>query len=61
GLITLENRAYVLEPQADSTSRHLFYKAEHLKLNSGSCSQHFNLSGISIIDTLKYSQEYLKR
>ncbi|XP_063290790.1 disintegrin and metalloproteinase domain-containing protein 12 isoform X1 [Pelobates fuscus] len=61
GLITLENRAYVLEPRADSTSRHLFYKAEHLKLNSGSCSQHFNLSGISIIDTLKYSQEYLKR
>ncbi|XP_075468372.1 disintegrin and metalloproteinase domain-containing protein 12 [Ascaphus truei] len=61
GTITLENRAYVLEPQANSTTNHLFYQAEHLKLASGSCSQHFNLSGISLNDTLQYSQAYLKR
>ncbi|XP_053306914.1 disintegrin and metalloproteinase domain-containing protein 12 [Spea bombifrons] len=57
GLITLENQAYVLEPQANSTTSHLFYKAEHLKLASGSCSQHFNLSGTSLNDTLQYAQD----
>ncbi|XP_073408877.1 disintegrin and metalloproteinase domain-containing protein 12 [Dendrobates tinctorius] len=61
GLITLENQAYVLEPQANSTSNHLFYKAEHLKLPSGSCSQHFNLSGDSLNDTLQNSEDYLRR
>ncbi|XP_073451840.1 disintegrin and metalloproteinase domain-containing protein 12 [Aquarana catesbeiana] len=61
GLITLENRAYVLEPQANSTSRHLFYKAEHMNLASGSCSQNSNLSGISPNDTLQYSEDYLQR
>ncbi|KAM8924614.1 disintegrin and metalloproteinase domain-containing protein 12 [Pelodytes ibericus] len=60
GLITLENQAYVLEPQANSSTNHLFYKAEHLKLASGSCSQHFNLSGISLNDTLQNSQDYLR-
>ncbi|XP_040293673.1 disintegrin and metalloproteinase domain-containing protein 12 [Bufo bufo] len=61
GLITLENQAYVLEPQANSTSNHLFYKAEHLKLAPGSCSQHFNLSGVSLNDTLPFSEDFLQR
>ncbi|XP_075699223.1 disintegrin and metalloproteinase domain-containing protein 12 [Rhinoderma darwinii] len=61
GLITLENQTYVLEPQANSTRNHLFYKAEHLKLEPGYCSQHFNLSGVSLNDTLQYSEDYLQR
>ncbi|XP_063818297.1 disintegrin and metalloproteinase domain-containing protein 12 [Pseudophryne corroboree] len=61
GLITLESRAYVLEPQADSTSSHLFYRAEHLKLAAGSCRQHSNLSGVSLNDTLQFSEDYLQR
>ncbi|NP_001035103.1 disintegrin and metalloproteinase domain-containing protein 12 precursor [Xenopus tropicalis] len=61
GLITLENRAYVLEPQANSTTSHLFYQAEHLKLISGSCSQHFNLSGVSLSDNFQHSQDTFKR
>ncbi|KAM4702816.1 disintegrin and metalloproteinase domain-containing protein 12 [Rhinophrynus dorsalis] len=61
GLITLENKAYVMEPQANSTVRHLFYQAEHLKLASGSCSQNVSLSGMSLKDTFQYTQEYLRR
>ncbi|XP_053548942.1 disintegrin and metalloproteinase domain-containing protein 12 [Bombina bombina] len=61
GLITLQNRAYVVEPQANSTTNHLFFRAEHLKLASGSCSQYFNLSGISLNDTLQFSQSYIRR
>uniref|UniRef100_A0A8C5WDK3 ADAM metallopeptidase domain 12 n=1 Tax=Leptobrachium leishanense TaxID=445787 RepID=A0A8C5WDK3_9ANUR len=60
GLITLENRAYVLEPQANSMISHLFYKAEHLKRSSGSCSQHLNLSNASYNDSFQYSQDYLR-
>ncbi|XP_056388952.1 disintegrin and metalloproteinase domain-containing protein 12 isoform X1 [Hyla sarda] len=61
GLITLENHAYVLEPQANSTSDHLFYKTQHLKLAPGSCNQHVNLSSISLNDTLQYSEDYFRR
>ncbi|XP_068114975.1 disintegrin and metalloproteinase domain-containing protein 12 [Hyperolius riggenbachi] len=61
GLITLENRAYVLQPEANTTNRHLFYKAEHMKPAPGSCSQHYNLSGSSLSDTLQYSEDYLQR
>ncbi|KAM9324831.1 disintegrin and metalloproteinase domain-containing protein 12 [Gastrophryne carolinensis] len=61
GLITLENQAYVLEPQANSTSRHLFYKAEELKLASGSCSQHRNLSANLLNDILQYSADFSQR
>ncbi|XP_056153190.1 disintegrin and metalloproteinase domain-containing protein 12 [Lampris incognitus] len=45
GLISLEDRSYVLEPSTDhANGAHWIYRAEHLNLAPGTCSQDFNIS-----------------
>ncbi|XP_028990260.1 disintegrin and metalloproteinase domain-containing protein 12-like [Betta splendens] len=45
GLVSLDGRAYVLEPSADhSDGTHWIYRAEHLALSAGTCGHGFNTS-----------------
>uniref|UniRef100_A0AAY5KYS4 ADAM metallopeptidase domain 12 n=1 Tax=Esox lucius TaxID=8010 RepID=A0AAY5KYS4_ESOLU len=46
GFISLENESFILEPPADPSagSLHRIYRAEQIKLTSGTCGHDFNIS-----------------
>uniref|UniRef100_A0A8C4M635 ADAM metallopeptidase domain 12 n=1 Tax=Equus asinus asinus TaxID=83772 RepID=A0A8C4M635_EQUAS len=55
GLITFENKTYILEPMKNATNRYQLFPAETLKGVWGSCGSHHNTSGLA-----KDSKETLK-
>ncbi|XP_074856574.1 disintegrin and metalloproteinase domain-containing protein 12 isoform X4 [Carettochelys insculpta] len=61
GLILFENKIYILEPLENATSEHKIYRADNLKIASGSCGNQFNLSSITVNDTPQPSQVFTSR
>lgn len=47
GLITFENKTYILEPMKNATNRYQLFPAETLKGVWGSCGSHHNTSGLA--------------
>ncbi|XP_066477535.1 disintegrin and metalloproteinase domain-containing protein 12 [Tiliqua scincoides] len=61
GLILFDVKAYILEPLADAGIEHIIYRAVNLKLASGSCGHHHNISGITLEDTTQSTQMFTSR
>uniref|UniRef100_A0AAY4DP14 ADAM metallopeptidase domain 12 n=1 Tax=Denticeps clupeoides TaxID=299321 RepID=A0AAY4DP14_9TELE len=63
GLITLEDKMFVLEPAGEPTnaSLHRIYRAEHLNLSQGSCGHDFNISHLFMGDTDNIPEPFRNR
>lgn len=58
GIISFENKSYVLEPLEGATNEHKIYRAENLKIAPGSCGHQLDISAVRAAggDTLRHSQ-----
>ncbi|KAJ6668962.1 hypothetical protein lerEdw1_007771 [Lerista edwardsae] len=61
GLILFEDKAYMLEPLEGAGTEHIIYRAVNLKLASGSCGHHHNISGITLEGAVLPTQMFLSR
>ncbi|XP_042315627.1 disintegrin and metalloproteinase domain-containing protein 12 [Sceloporus undulatus] len=52
GFILFEDKAYILEPLEGTTNEHIIYQATSLKLASGFCGHHLNISAVTLEDTV---------
>lgn len=46
GIISFENKSYVLEPLEGATNEHKIYRAENLKIAPGSCGRQLDMSAV---------------
>ncbi|KAK2519522.1 Adam12 [Columba guinea] len=58
GIISFENKSYVLEPLEGATNEHKIYQAENLKIAPGSCGHQLDISAVRAAggDTLRHSR-----
>lgn len=58
GIISFENKSYVLEPLEGATNEHKIYRAESLKIAPGSCGHQLDISAVRAAggDTLRRSR-----
>ncbi|XP_060624602.2 disintegrin and metalloproteinase domain-containing protein 12 [Anolis sagrei] len=61
GLISFEDKAYILEPLEGATNEHIIYRATSLKLAPGSCGHHLNISAVTLENTVQSIQTFASR